>query len=270
MYSLHLRCAPDEVDLLSAALWEESTAGIRELEDERGVLLIAGFEDNRSRSQLLETFARFEPQWFAEAAMDWVQATRDAWPARTIGDRLFLAPPWCQDETPPGRLRILHNPGLACGTGEHPCTRLALAALENVVAPGTTLADIGTGSGLLAISAARLGAERVFGIDPDEAALQTARENFLLNGLDAQLVVGSADCLRSESVHVAVANISATVLLAIADDLIGILRPAGTLVLTGFSQSEEPTVHAVFGPGRFIRQDGWSCLISSPAISPVS
>lgn len=261
MYSLHLFCSQNDVDSLSAELWEEATAGIRELDSANGsTKLIAGFASNDSRDALLKRFARFSPQWAQEADTDWVAATRDAWPARAVGNRLYLAAPWCTDETPGGRLRRNHNPGLACGTGEHPCTQLALEALENLVFPGCSVADIGTGSGILAIAALQLGASLVIGLDPDEAALRAATENFELNHLRANLGAASADCLASDVFDIVVANISATVLLSIADDRLRIVRSRGTLVLTGFAEAESAVVRQVFTGCTEVEQDGWSCL----------
>ncbi len=189
MYSLHIECDADQLDLLSAELWEAGTVGIRELSD--GV--IAAFETNERRAELLQ---RFGGTWTQEDSTDWVEATHHAWPPRLIGNRIFLAPHWCTDETPAGRVRLVHNPGLACGTGEHPCTQLALAAIESANVAGKTVVDIGTGSGLLAIAALQLGARIAVGVDLDEAALHAARENFELNHLLPNLAVGSADCLR--------------------------------------------------------------------------
>lgn len=249
MYSLHLKCTAEEKDFLSAELWEAGTVGIRELEDG----LIAGFETNERRADLL---ARFGGSWTQEDATDWVEATQRAWPARCIGNRIFLAAHWCKDETPVGRLRIVHNPGLACGTGEHPCTQLAMGALESLELAGKTVVDIGTGSGLLAIAALRLGALKAVGVDLDEAALCAARENFALNGLPADIAVGSVDCLRSADVTVA--NISATVILSIADELLSL---GGTMILTGFSDYELPVVEHTFGRGTVSAQGEWRCLV---------
>ncbi len=261
MYSLHLICNENDVDLLVAELWEAETAGIRELDSGNGsTKLIAGFVSNDSRESLLQRFAPFSPQWTHEADTDWIAATQEAWPGRVVGSRLFLATPWCEKPTPAGCLRVIHNPGLACGTGEHPCSQLALEALENLVGPGCSVADIGTGSGILAIAAHRLGASFVVGVDRDEEALRAATENFALNALHPNLVVGSADCLRSERFDLAVANISATVLLSIADDLLRIVRPEGALVLTGFAESESAVVRHAFTAETNVERDGWSCL----------
>ncbi len=267
MYSLHLNCAPEQVDDVSAELWAANTCGIREVDLPDGrVDLIAAFERNDLRSELMQTFAAFAPQWSAEADTDWVLATRNAWPGRSVGARFFLAPPWCEEATPAGRMRLVHNPGLACGTGEHPCTRLALEALERFVTPSTTVADIGTGSGILAIAALQLGARTVAAVDLDEAALHPARENCALNelhcGLAVGFAVGSASCLRDQSADLVVANISPSILLSLADDLLRIARPAARLILTGFQEVELEVVAKVFPAELILQEDAWVCLIS--------
>ena len=152
-----------------------------------GVVLIATFETNEHRAELLRRFAHHTPAWEQETLTDWIQHTRDAWPARIVGAKLFLAPKWCNDPTPEGRERIVHNPGQACGTGEHSCTQLALRALEECVTADSRVIDVGTGSGILAIAAVRLGAASAIGVDINEASLHTARENFLLNDLTPKL-----------------------------------------------------------------------------------
>jgi ribosomal protein L11 methyltransferase len=263
MYSLVLSCRPDELDLLSAELWEAGTTGIREIENSNGsVTLVAAFDNDVESDVLLEQFSDFTPDWGYEPAIDWVHQTESSWPPRIVGDRFFLVPPWSTAATPAGRERIIHNPGLASGTGEHPCTRLALQALEQTVTSGCSVVDIGTGSGILSIAALRLGAAFVVGCDLDETALAVAQENFQLNSLIANLVAGSADCFRENSADIVVANINATVLLALADDLFSMRRPAGILILTGFPQNESPTVEQIFERSFNLLEEGWSCLIS--------
>jgi ribosomal protein L11 methyltransferase len=268
MYSLQLTCKADQVDTLSGELWETHTSGIRELTNGESTTIIAFFETNEARDALLERFSSFSPGWTHEPDTDWLQETQRSWPGRRVGSQFFLAAPWCEEPTPVGRLRLVHNPGLACGTGEHPCTRLALEALEKTVTPGCSVADVGTGSALLAIAALRLGATNVFGLDHDEAALQAAQQNFKLNDLPANLVAGSADCLAGDSVDVVLANINATVLLALADDFLTALRSNGILILTGFPDNEVETVKQAFPPADVSHQEGWTCIISrisSPA-----
>ncbi len=263
MYSLHLTCNADQVDLLSAELWELGTAGIRELDVGERVNLIAGFENNAARENLLERFAPFTPEWEAEEAIDWVQWTHDAWPARVVGRRLFLAPPWSEEATPEGRVRLIHNPGLACGTGEHPCTQLALTALERLVEPGSRVLDVGTGSGMLAIAAKLLGAAFVVGADTDVAAFGAAQENFALNQLEPRLYAGSADAAADNCFELTIGNISGSVLLSILDDLLRVTKSQGHLILTGFTEGELPRFLQLFPTAGVSALNEWRCLTAA-------
>jgi ribosomal protein L11 methyltransferase len=263
MYSLRLTCKPEEIELLSAELYDAGTAGIREIDEDSTTVLIAGFGTNEQRNDLLGRFQQYSPEWAAEAAVDWVRVSQDAWPAREIGQRLFLAPPWSDSPTPEGHIRVVHNPALACGTGEHPCTQLALIALEQLVTCGCTVVDVGTGSGILAISGRQLGASTAIGLDIDCAALNAARENFELNDLPADVICGSADCVRASCADVTVANISATVLLSIWEDLRRITRPGGSLVVTGFPESEAPVLRDLLEGAEQLQGDDWICFVAT-------
>lgn len=260
MYSLHLACRPEDVEQLSLLLWEAGTAGIREEERADYTELIAGFEDSIDRDELASKLSANHPVWEQEEDIDWVSATEEAWPARNVGERIFLAPLWNKDPTPKGRLRVVHNPGLASGTGEHPCTQLALESLERQIAKGDLVVDVGTGSGVLSVAALQLGANFALGLDTDEAALHVARENFLLNELTPTLAAGTADCLGAETADLIVANISATVLIALADELVRIVKPNGKLVLTGFPESELAAVCQIFGYGEVTELSQWRCV----------
>jgi ribosomal protein L11 methyltransferase len=252
MYSVRIPCSREDVDRLSGELWEAGTLGIREIDndDRDGVALIATFQNPQAGG------------WKEDESIDWVAESQRAWNGRAIGERIFLAPPWNGEATPGNRLRLVHNPGLASGTGEHPCTQLALIALEEAVRPGRTVVDVGTGSGILAIAALLLGAESAIGLDPDEAALGVARENYRLNGLAAQVVAGSAECLADGCADTTVANISATVLLSLGDDLLRITATGGRLILTGFVESELAAIEQNFpaAESRVFRSDDWICV----------
>jgi ribosomal protein L11 methyltransferase len=263
MFFLRLTCPSDEAEWLSAELWDAGTAGIQEIDRDGEITLLSGFEKNESRESLLRRFALYRPEWEHDDATDWVAHTKEAWPPRRVGERLFLTPPWYDGETPSGCLRVIHNPGLACGTGEHPCTQLALEALEKCMLTGATVADVGTGSGILAIAALRLGAARAVGLDTDEAALAAARENFALNGLPALLSAGSAEAVQSGTADVTVANIGATVLLAISEDLLRIIKPNGTLILTGFPEWELSALRKMFPSASVSAMNEWRCIVAT-------
>lgn len=269
MFSLRLRCPRVNAEFVSVDLWEAGATALSEEDEGDYVILVAGFESADTGAELTERFASFQPELKRDQT-DWVEATQKAWPAREIGQRLFLAPSWCDDKTPEGRVRLVHNPGQASGTGEHPCTQLALVALETAVFPKCRVLDMGTGSGILAIAALHLGAETAIGIDNDEEALQTARENFQLNGFAGNLAAASADAIAAERFDITVANISATVLLSIVDDLLQATKLGGTLILTGFPNWEAEALLGFF-PGAETTYSGeWACLRStfgSPMVS---
>lgn len=256
VYSLRLACSRGDLDRLSAELWESGTIGIQEIESG----LIAAFDSDARRSGLLEQFAPHSPDWQSLPAVDWIAHTQNAWPPRPIGERLFLAAPWRDDPTPPGRERLLHNPGLASGTGEHPCTQLALIALEKVLPSRAIVLDVGTGSGILSIAALRLGALGAIGLDPDHGALAVARENFCLNGFAPTLIAGSLECLGAAIADVTVANINATVLLSLFDDLLRVTRPNGVLILTGFTAPEASALLRLLPHSEVSGLAEWRCI----------
>src|SRR5262245_52318083 len=112
MFSLEIDCDPEDRDLLIAELWEEGSEGIVELS---GSAVRAFFDDTADRKALLARFPGAHER--REEERDWVQSARDLFPPIEVGRRFFLAPEWRDDPTPPGRLRIAVNPGMAFGTG---------------------------------------------------------------------------------------------------------------------------------------------------------
>ena len=245
MFSLFFRPPPDQEDLLIAELWECGTSGI--VEEESG---IRAFFDDLS---LIHRFAGQDPEVREEKPVDWAQATRDAWPPIAVGKRFFLAPPWCDEPTPAGRLRLPIHPGMACGTGRHPATQLALEAIERHVRPGDTVADIGTGSGILAAAAALVGAGRVVACDVDPDAVKIASERVMV-----PLFVGSADALRTGSADIVVANIDSATIETLALELARIRKPNSKLILTGFPEWDIPEG---FKAKESNQREEWVCLV---------
>ena len=248
MFSLFFRPSAGREDYLVAELWERGTTGI--VEEDGG---LRAFFDDTDRSRLVDSLTSHGPELREEQAIDWEQATRDAWPPIEVGQRFFLAPPWCSQDTPAGRLRLPIYPGMACGTGRHPATQLALQAIEQHLRAGDSVADIGTGSGILAAAAALLGAGRVIGCDVDPAAIAIARER-----VSVPLFVGSAGAIRSAWADVVIANIDAATIEELAAEFKRIRKPDSVLILTGFPEWDIPDgFHARASRTR----EEWVCLV---------
>ncbi len=216
--------------------------------------LRAFFESGQDAAALLERFREFSPELREEPAVDWEQATHAAWPPICVGERFYLVAPWDQAAiTPPSRVRLEICPGMACGTGRHPATQLCLRAIERYVKPGARVLDVGSGSGILSDAARLMGAGCVIACDVDPDAVRIARER-----VNVPMFVGSADAVRSEWADVIVANIDAATLERIAWELQRVRRPASTLIISGFPESDIPEG---FSPKETLALEEWRCFV---------
>jgi ribosomal protein L11 methyltransferase len=177
-----------------------------------------------------------EPHIRFLAETDWAEAWKSHYHVLHVGDRLVIKPTWRDYVTQPGDLVIALDPGLAFGSGLHPTTRLCLESLEDHLRPGQTVLDVGTGSGILAIAAARLGASRVLALDTDPLAAQVARENLVRNQVQsiAQVEAASVSTIsHQKSYDLVVANILAETIVELAPALVSSLSLPGILIVSG-------------------------------------
>jgi len=253
MFSLDLESAQATRDLLIADLYEAGSSGIVELSDSQ----LRAFFDDDSAALCLQNRFGGTPQ--AADTRDWVSEAQQSLQPQLVGKKFFLVPEWRTEEpTPPGRFRIEVNNGLAFGTGGHETTRLCLTLLELYVKPGMTVADIGTGSGILAHAATLLGAKTVIACDTDHTAVEIAASR----GVHA--FVGSTAALRSHSADVVVANISPEALTALKDELTRLLKPGGIAILSGLELQDEIPVEA-----RSVHTEGeWKALVITGTPDP--
>lgn len=174
---------------------------------------------------------------------DWANAWKEYYYVTHIGTRLVIRPSWREYTAKDTEVVLTLDPGMAFGTGLHPTTRMCLEQVEKRVQPGMRVLDVGTGSGILAIAAAKLGAASVYAIDNSSVAVESAQANAAMNELDEriQVVLGVLD--EAEAARVAgqydlvVANIIAHIIGSIAPQLARVLAPDGLLVVSGIIEA---------------------------------
>lgn len=177
---------------------------------------------------------------------DWANAWKEHFHPLKIGN-VVIKPSWREWEQGPEELVVALDPGMAFGTGLHPTTWLTLEALQSRVRPGMEVLDLGTGSGILAIPAALLGAT-VTATDISEVAVTVARRNVAENGVSDRVEVleGSIDVVAGKRYDLIVANIIATVLAALAEEMADALRPGAELLASGIIEERSDMVRDAF------------------------
>ena len=201
---------------------------------------------------------------------DWAEAWKEFfWPQR-ITSRLVVKPTWREFKAKKDDIVIEIDPGMAFGTGTHPTTALCLTMLERYLKPHGRFLDIGTGSGILLIAAARMGAKMGDGIDNDEVAVNVARQNLRLNQIDSkQFRVGYGDLSKpiSERYDVIAANILSEVILVLLDDILRIMAPDGLLICSGIIAKNGAKVQSKINAVgletvEFVSQDEWVAFVA--------
>jgi len=176
---------------------------------------------------------------------DWAESWKAYfWPEK-LTDILVVKPTWREYTPAEGEMIIEIDPGMAFGTGTHPTTALCVRMIQEYLKPGDAFLDVGTGSGILMVTAARLGASRLFGIDSDSVACEIARQNLLLNHVDpGRFCVKSGNLVDAvkERFHLISANILSEVVLVLLDDVKHVMAPGGILICSGIVKANQDKV----------------------------
>lgn len=218
--------------MLIAELYERGTTGIVEHDG-----AVEAFFDSIEEARPVVESMRGEVR--NHGSRDYVAEVKQQWQPLAVGKRFWLSAPWDESAAPEGRLRLEYQAGMACGSGVHPCTRLCIAALEHCVHPGSSVLDVGVGSGILLMAAKLLGATALAGCDIDHDSVVLAQQAVP----DAHVFSGSTDSLPDRSFDVVVANISS----AAAEELHAELRRVcrGTLIVSGFPVEDLPEGYGI-------------------------
>ena len=206
---------------------------------------------------------------------DWEESWKENYPPQPVGKKLIVLPCWLADQDDSGRLPVILDPGLTFGTGAHPSTQMVMGFMEELVTPGYRCLDLGSGSGILSLTALRLGAASAVGIDIDPKAEDIARENAAYNGFSApefRAMTGNVTedkalmaQLSQESYDLVLVNIVADVIIGLAPVLPRFLSPRSTLLCSGILDSRlEDVKAALVSAGLQIReiraQEDWRSI----------
>ncbi|MBP2645373.1 MAG: prmA [Firmicutes bacterium] len=166
---------------------------------------------------------------------DWAEAWKEYFFPVKVGERVVIKPTWKEYVKQDEELVIEIDPGMAFGTGSHHTTSMCIRMLEDIVKPDDLVYDVGTGSGILAVTAAKLGARQVVAVDNDSVAVRVARENVVLNKVDSQVMVNQGDILTgiSGKADIIVANIIADIILRMLPDVPERLADGGYFIAGG-------------------------------------
>lgn len=255
---VHLDVPPDEVDEQSAWLFELGAEGVEERDESTllknatsgRVTLVAAFptRDDADRA-IAEIDASYMPRYEEIVGDAWRDAWKEHYKPYAIADGLVVRPPWEPYTPREGETVLELEPGRAFGTGLHETTRLVARAIKGRTASfeqGAVL-DVGCGSGILALAAIALGANRAVAIDNDPEAIDVTRENAARNSMSARLEASTTDITNiTETFPLVVANIEARVLIPMARDLESRVAPQGLLFLSGILASQCDEVRAAY------------------------
>lgn len=199
---------------------------------------------------------------------DWENNWKKYYKPTKIGDKIVVKPIWEEYKEQNGELVVELDPGMAFGTGTHETTRMCIKALERYITPQTTVFDIGTGSGILAITAAKLDAKEVIGVDLDPVAVDSAKKNIEFNKLNnIEIRHGNLmDVVRGKA-NIVIANIIADVIMFLAEDVSKFITEGGYFISSGIIKDRKDDVVNKLKQCGFnikeINEDGeWVCIVA--------
>jgi len=265
-----------EADLLLAIVDDFGPTAVEERDQSLRIFFCDPHDRDKAQAALS---TRFDVTAVDVSDEDWAARSQENLKPIAVG-RITVAPPWAINPGPsapshepsaletqrPSDIEVVILPSMGFGTGHHVTTRLCLAALQTIDLTGRAVLDVGTGSGVLAIAAVRLGAAHALGIDYDADAVQSARDNLDLNPEAREVRFETMDLTNAAltPADVVIANLTAALLIRSAPALLAAVRPGGTIILSGIQSHEDLQVRQAFSGTDVCwerDEDGWVGLV---------
>ena len=275
--------APQAVEAVANILLECRTGGVEEAHPSAGVVRLRGYLPVGPAVEVIlatiERRVRALPEFGLDIApgriettvvedSGWAHAWKNHFKPFPVGHRLWITPTWRDAPPPPERIVIRLDPGMAFGSGLHASTQLCLAVLEDRMRGGERVFDIGAGSGILSIAAAKLGAGAVLAVDVDPVAVDVARQNVAYNGVASRVDVRTGNLLDGIAgrADIILANLTADIHLDFLSAAPAQMAPGGVIVASGIVADRQLEVEAVARACGLrvdeVRRDAeWRCLV---------
>jgi ribosomal protein L11 methyltransferase len=248
---IKLNIPQEKMESISAYLFGQGCEGIN-LTNENVLIYFSQFRWSNERKlalidyirEFVSSFSARDIQVVRFADQDWNKKWKEYFKPLRISQRIVVRPPWETHQGKKDEIAITINPKMAFGTGHHESTQLMIEGVEQWVKEGMDVLDVGTGSGILAIIAEKLGATSVMAFDNDPVALKNAFENAQLNGSSDKIrfFLANPEMLRPSEYDLILANINRNVLIKYADLFSDLLKSEGKLILSGLLLSDEANI----------------------------
>lgn len=262
-----------EKDILSAELFQVGSSGIEEISDNLWIAYFTKKIEMTVLASLLIRLREINPVFqetqilsSTEKYQDWNSEWKKYFRSQKVGQRIWISPPWDKPTVSNEEILLIIDPQMAFGTGTHETTQLVIIALEKYIREGFKVLDAGTGSGILAILAKKLGAGYTLGFDIDQYAIDNAKHNAVLNNIsDIDFLIGNQKVIPQNNFNIILANINQQILIEMISILVDHLASQGILILSGILKTDKKKMLSIVPSGlkmlEDLQKDGWLAIV---------
>jgi ribosomal protein L11 methyltransferase len=260
---LRLELTGFDKDILSAELFQAGSSGIEEISENLWIAYFTKKMEIPVLTSLLTRLRQINPVFqetqilsSTEKNQDWNSEWKKYFRVQKVGQRIWISPPWDKPSVPQEEILLIIDPQMAFGTGTHESTQLVMITLEKYIKEGFSVLDVGTGSGILAILAKKLGAGYTLAFDIDQCAIDNAKHNaFLNNTADIDFLIGNQKVIPGNNFNIILANINQQVLIEMIPVLVDHLASHGKLILSGILQTDKNKMLSAIPSGLKVLED---------------